>query len=217
MIPLRVGDSSPESSSRQIDVWAIVGPQAFTRLPARVRNRFAPHRPQNRKVTYSGIMHTVESSALGRLIAYFGRLIGSPLVAGTGYNVPCTVSLLPDTELGGTIWHRLYVFPEGRETAATTKRSGDDGTPVESFNRWCGMGLDIQVRAGELHFTADKYFVEWRGRRLQLPRWLSPGRLAIVHRDEGGGRFRFVMTLQHPLFGVIMYQNGEFYDPEDHP
>ncbi len=122
---------------------------------------------------------------------------------------------MPDTRLGGTIWHRRYLFPDGPQTAATTKRSGGDGALVESFNRWFGMHLVIRETRGELQFVSEDFFAEWRGQRFHLPGWLSPGRLVVVHRDEGDGRFRFTMTLNHPLFGILLHQDGVFFDPED--
>ena len=77
------------------------------------------------------------------------------------------------------------------------------------------MTLDIREVSRELHFITERYFAEWRGIRLELPRWLSPGRLTVVHRDEDDGWFRFTMTLKHPLFGILLHQDGLFYDPED--
>ena len=34
----------------------------------------------------------------------------------------------------------------------------------------------------------------------------------IDHIDQGGGRFRFVLDLRHPLLGELIHQVGEFAD-----
>jgi len=211
----RFHDGTSRTPDGQIDVRATIGPDAFARLPARVRARFSHHAPAHAPIVYRGLVEQVESTWLGYIMALATRLVGNPVVTGTGRNVPCTVTLTPDAELGGTIWHRRYTFAERTETAATTKRRGRDGSPVESFSGYFGMTLDIREVAGELHFITDRYFVEWRSLRVCLPRFLSPGRLTVTHADEEDGWFRFTMTVKHPLFGVLLHQDGLFYDPED--
>lgn len=211
----RFHDGTARNLDGQIDVRSTIGPAAFARLPARVRARFSHHGIGHAPIVYRGLMEQVESTRLGRLIALATRLVGNPVVAGTGHNVPCTVTLKPDAKLGGTIWHRRYSFAGRTETAATTKRRGRNGGPVESFSGHFGMVLDIREVAGELHFITDRYFFEWRSLRICLPRFASPGRLTVIHADEEDGWFRFTMTLKHCLFGVLLHQDGLFYDPED--
>ena len=214
-LDLRAHTPDPAVDDRQIDVREVIGGAAFARLPEMVQARFGRHGPHHAPIVYRGMMEKVEASRLGRLIAFAARLIGNPVVVARGRNVPCTVTLYPDDKLGGTVWHRCYGFADGHEVAATTKRRGDDGGAIESFSGLFGMPLDIREVTGELHFITDSYFAEWRGWRLTLPRWLSPGRLTVVHRDEEDGWFRFIMTLEHPLLGVLLHQDGVFYDPED--
>lgn len=211
----RFHDGTSRTPDGEIDVRATIGPDAFDRLPARVRARFSRHGPGHAPIVYRGLMHNVASTWLGYVVALATRIAGNPVVTGTGRNVPCTVTLTPDALLGGTIWHRCYRFARRIETAATTKRRGRDGGPVESFSGHFGMTLDIREVAGQLHFITDRYFVEWRSLRICLPGFASPGRLTVIHADEEDGWFRFTMTLQHRLFGVLLHQDGLFYDPED--
>ncbi len=201
--------------SRDVDFPALLG-EAFARLPAAVRARFGRHVcTAARPLVYRGTMLKMYASPLGRLLALAARLVGNPVVASNESGVACTVTLTPDTRQGGTVWHRAYHLAKGTRCATTTKRTRHTGAPVEQFNRWAGMELDITEQAGQLHFTATRYFAQWRGRLIHLPAALSPGRLTIVHRDVGAGRFRFILTLTHPLFGVLIHQDGEFSDPED--
>jgi hypothetical protein len=200
---------------RHVDVRSTIGAAAFARLPLAVQRRFAPWSHADVPRTYRGIMFEVSATHLGRFFAALSVLIGSPVVARTGHNIPCAVTLLHDESLGGTIWQRRYWFPEATSTVATTKRAGPTGAPVESFNRWFGMDLDIFERSARLYFVSDSYFAEVFGARIRLPRWLSPGRLEVFHEDIGDGWFRFAMTLTHPVLGVLLRQDGHFCDPED--
>jgi hypothetical protein len=80
------------------------------------------------------------------------------------------------------------------------------------------MRLTLGVEAGELVFRSSSYF--WRiGRWLApLPLLLTPGRCTVVHRDLGGGRFRFSLVFRHSLAGEAIVNAGDFQDPpEAHP
>ena len=65
-----------------------------------------------------------------------------------------------------------------------------------------------------LHFLSDHYFVALGRWRLQLPRWLEPGRLTISHVDCNHGLFAFVLALRHPRFGELIRQTVMFRDME---
>ena len=75
-----------------------------------------------------------------------------------------------------------------------------------------GIALRVEVEGGALHFLSDHYFWMVGGRRLRLPRWLSPGRLRVSHIDCNHGLFAFVMALRHPLFGELIRQTAMFRD-----
>jgi hypothetical protein len=61
-------------------------------------------------------------------------------------------------------------------------------------------------------FRSLKYFWRIGGRRLHIPDWLTPGRIAVIHREERQGRFSFTLILAHPLFGETIRQVGFFRD-----
>ena len=64
-------------------------------------------------------------------------------------------------------------------------------------------------------FQSRRYFLAWRGLRLPLPNWASPGVCRVSHQDLGGGRFRFSLAMTHPLWGETFHQTGVFADPEE--
>ena len=80
-----------------------------------------------------------------------------------------------------------------------------------------GMVLKVFERERALHMVSQAYFLEWRGRRLYLPTLLTPGTAHVIHSDEGGGRFRFRLTIAHPLLGCLFSQDGRFADDTKAP
>ena len=73
-----------------------------------------------------------------------------------------------------------------------------------------GMALTIQVARRALVFRSAHYFIDVIGRRLRLPRFLSPGRMEIVHAEEEGGEFSFTLALTHAWFGRMVHQVAYF-------
>lgn len=61
-----------------LDFPALLGPEAWARLPAAVQHRFAAHPALGLNTVYDGRM-VVEASWAGRLVAQVCRLIGTPL------------------------------------------------------------------------------------------------------------------------------------------
>jgi hypothetical protein len=78
------------------------------------------------------------------------------------------------------------------------------------------MRLALSEEAGALHFRSQGYRWQWRGLRVPLPAWLSPGDAHVVHEDLGEGRFRFAMIIRHALLGTLFHQDGIFA-PEEFP
>ena len=82
----------------------------------------------------------------------------------------------------------------------------------EYIGRGIGMALTVDGAGDVLHFRSDHYFLQFLGRRLRLPGWLSPGATTVSHIDQGGGRFAFTLELRHPLLGVLISQTALFHD-----
>jgi hypothetical protein len=176
------------------------------RLHPSVRARFA-HEPEQ-PVLYEGVMETVHSSPTGWLFAQLTRLIGNPLTARCGRNIPMQV-LLTRREGGGVWWQRTYGFTRPF-TVISAKRESAKGQLCEYVGMGFGMRLRVYARDGTLHFVSDRYFWEIAGRQIPLPHWLSPGQTHVSHTDLGGGDFRFTISMDHRQLGRTFYQTGIF-------
>jgi len=195
----------PDASFRQV-----LGEPAWRRLPAAVRERFAWKPAPFTELRYAGAMHEVRSSALGWVLAQLYRAIGTPLAPWRGRDVPVTVVLCAAPG-GGIEWRRLYRFPGKAEVCCSSiKRLDRDGGLIECVGAGIGMWLSLSVEERALHFRSTAYFWALGSWRLALPLWLTPGLLHVIHADLGGGRFRFVIAVQHPWFGETFYQDGVF-------
>lgn len=196
-----------------VDYRRLLGLAAWQRLPDAVRARFCHERA--RDVTYAGCMQQVSLNGAGRLLAAVCRVVGEPLVAGEGLGVPAHVRVFTDSR-GGTVWERAYHFP-GRptRTVRSAKRLASDGLLLECLGFGLHMKLKVCEVHGELHFLSTGYFWRALGLCLPLPRRWFPGETRVVHQDLGGGRFRFLLSIRHPLFGEMVYQDGVFHEQED--
>ena len=74
------------------------------------------------------------------------------------------------------------------------------------------MALTVYADDYAIHFRSDHYFLQLLGRRLRLPKWLSPGTVTVNHIDFGAGQFAFVLNLHHPRLGELIHQRGIFHD-----
>jgi len=192
--------------SHAASIEGLLGKVAWQRLPAAVRARF-PHPAV--AVDYVGEFEIVRASLLGRLIAWFCLLLGTPVVPRTGEHVPAIVRVGPNER--GVAWNREYRWPRNpANLVRSTKVVGADGTLVEELPARLCMPLDVFESAGVLHFVSRGYYFRLGASRLWLPHWLSPGTTHVEHEDEGAGWFRFTMTVRHPVFGELFYQTGRF-------
>ncbi len=199
----------------RVDYARLLGQAAWLRLPVAVRARFAADRVG--EVTYVGRMGTVAASPLGRALATLGRLAGEPLATRTGIDVPAHVRVYHERG-GGTVWERAYHFA-GQPTrlVRSAKRLDRDGTLLECLGAGLHMRLALAENDGALEFRSTGYFWRVLGLRVPLPRRWLPGETLVTHHDEGGGRFRFTLTIHHPLFGRIVHQDGVFAEQEVEP
>jgi hypothetical protein len=201
-----------EPAFAPLDFPALLGPDAWPRLPAAVQHRFAAHPALGLNTVYDGRM-VVEASWVGRLVAQVCRLIGTPLAPWTGADVPTSVNVHQDAR-GGLVWARTYRFDRRSPVlVSSTKLMTAGGELLEVVRGGLGMALSVSVEDGALHFRSRRYFFSLGGLRLPIPDLLTPGRAHVVHRDVGGGRFRFTMDFHHPWFGRTLFQDGVFADP----
>jgi hypothetical protein len=190
----------------------ILGDFAWSRLKPEVRQRFSVRPAAEQCVRYVGVMESVELSWMGWLFAQVCRLIGTPLAPFRGRNVPMRIELVQDKELNGVAWHRTYYFGRGRIfTVRSTKSKGSHGELIEHIGCGFSMRLKLSERGGNLVFTSTAYQFSIAGRIIQIPALLTPGITTVTHEQIVGDRFRFSLSVDHPVLGTTIFQDGEFY------
>ena len=75
------------------------------------------------------------------------------------------------------------------------------------------MRLTVSEKNGMLVFTSRCYEFALGGWRLRIPALLTPGVTTVVHEQLHDDRFRFSLSVVHPLFGVTIFQDGVFHSP----
>lgn len=193
------------------DLKGVLGAAAWARLPKAVQARF---RDSAQTVDYVGEFEVVRASVMGRLMASFCRLIGTPVAPFVGENVPAVVRVRPTDR--GVEWRREYLWQGHRPSIVlSTKVIDSGGKLVEELPMGLCMSLRVFEASAVLHFVSQHYYFEFSvpqlGRiRVQLPQWLSPGTVHVEHIDLGDGWFRFTMSVAHPVFGELFHQTGCF-------
>ncbi|MEJ8854062.1 DUF4166 domain-containing protein [Variovorax robiniae] len=207
-LPLRSnGASAPVAP---LDLPALVGAAGWARLPAAVQRRFAAGHAD---VTYIGHMD-LHCSRIGRLYARVAHLFGGPLTRINADAVPTTVRV-SDNGRGGVVWERSFHRGGigGDRIVRSTKEIGADGGLLERTDGGLSMSLDVFEEAGSLVFRSRRFQLVWGRVRIAVPALLTPGVCRVAHTDLGEGRFRFTLTMVHPLWGETFRQTGVFTDP----
>jgi len=193
---------------------ALVGEEAWARLPEPVCRRFSKRLAPDEALHYRGTVVATELSRAGRVLAFLSRAIGSPLPLSDGATGPALVTVVEDTALGGQSWTRLYIRPgHFPQTIHSAKRFRGPTGLEEYVGRGIGMALRVTVEDGALIFRSDHYFLGVGAWRWRWPKALEPGRMEITHREEGGGMFSFRLALTHPFLGPLVQQLAYFHDP----
>lgn len=192
----------------------LLGDAAWRRLDPAVRARFAVKPAPGEVLIFAGTMGVVRRSWFGWLLAQACRLIGTPLVRQEGRNVPTEVRVSSDAA-GGIVWARRYAFADGGNVEVrSTKRPDPPAGLLECVGYGLGMRLRLFERDGALHFVSVGYCVDIGRRRIRIPDLLTPGEAHVVHKDEGGGWFRFTLRFRHRWFGETCFQQGLFRQVE---
>lgn len=211
--PVEADGATPEAALADLRFRALLGAEAWGRLPAAVRRRFSKRMRPGRSVSYAGVVAECRMSAAGWLLAQACRLIGAPLPLGRDAGVAAIVSVTEDGAGGGQVWTRLYARPRGfPQVIHSAKRFAGPTGLEEYLGGGFGIALTVAAHTAGIHFASEHYFLALGGRRARLPRWLAPGRLTIDHDDRGAGCFAFTLSLVHPLFGELIRQVGLFAD-----
>jgi hypothetical protein len=188
---------------------ALLGGEAWARLPPAVRERFSKRMRPGAAVTYVGEIVESRRAWPGWLLAQLCRLIGGPLPLHDDVGTAAVVTVTEDARSGGQFWTRIYGRADGFPQVIHSSKRFAGPTGLEEY-LGCGFGIALTVSADAqaLHFHGQHYFLALGPARLRLPPWL--GALTISHIDRGDGGFAFVLALRHPLLGDIINQTGLF-------
>jgi hypothetical protein len=204
-----------EPEFRPLHYATLLGATAWERLPTAVRDRFASHHAH-----WVGEL-TLRASFCGRWVARVCKLFGEPLPPACREPVRATVRVEPDPVTGGASWIRRYELPHRTIEIRSVKSIDASGHMIERLPMGLRMELELRTDDGALHFVTTGYHFEIprppslrrvlrRPLRLRFPAWWLPGRTHVVHRDLGGGRFRFTMTIRHVWLGELFRHDGVF-------
>jgi hypothetical protein len=207
--PARTPGAAPEIGDLRFR--ALIGEEAWARLPEATRARFGKSIAGCAAVVYVGEVVECRISAAGWLLAQLARAIGAPLPLSRDADVPACVSVTEDPSFAGQFWTRIYGRRRGfPQVISSSKRFAGPTGLEEQVGGGFGIALRAEVENGALHFLSDHYFLLARGRRLRLPRWLAPGDLRVSHIDCNHGFFAFVLALDHPWLGELVHQTAMF-------
>lgn len=198
------------STPEPLDIAARLPAGDWLALPPAVRRRFAR---AHHDTAYEGALD-LHCSAVGRCFALLSRVVGGPLPGCRRDAVPARVRVYDDGQ-GGIVWERHLAMPGGVRVVRSTKEPGPGDTLVERTDGGLAMELDVFEDAGALVFRSRRYFLALGRWRLPVPALLTPGTCRVEHRDLGAGRFRFTLSMVHPLWGRTFHQTGVFRDPEE--
>ncbi len=192
----------------------LVGQQAWRGLRPAVRNRFGKRLQGGASVAYQGRVVSMQMNLAGRILAHAARLIGAPLPYDLScVDQPAVVTVTEDIAGSGQFWIRQYGRKAGFPQVVHSSKRFAGPTGLEEYIGYgIGMALRVSANDAELLFKSDHYFLQIFGRRIRLPRALSPGALVIGHHDMGHGQFRFSLDLRHRLFGQMISQDAIFQD-----
>src|SRR5262249_21394041 len=126
-------------------------------------------------------------------------------------HVPSVVTVTEDLASGGQNWTRLYVRRRGfPQVIHSCKRFAGPTGLEEHVGRGVGMALTVYAPDGALIFRSDSFFIELFGRRVTLPRWLTPGTLYVTHAELPDDKFSFTLQIFHSRLGLLIRQMAIF-------
>lgn len=176
-------------------------------LPAAIRRRFGTRLPGGGTTVYAGEVLETRMSRLGWCLAQALRAIGGPLPTARCVHAPSVVTVTEDKAGGGQFWTRIYARRKGfPQVVHSSKRFAGPSGLEEYVGYGIGMTLSVHECDCALVFRSRRYFLQLFGRRLFLPRWMTPGLLTVIHAEVPDGKFAFTLQIEHPRFGLLLRQ-----------
>ena len=203
----------PTSRAKHGSFRGLVGEAAWRRLPRPVQARFERELAPGESAVFVGEVAETRMTLVGRLWAQVARLAGSPLPLRAIARAAAAVVVTEDADRTGQAWTRLYHEKDRLpQVIRSTKRFAGPTGLEECVGAGVGMALVASVEERAMVFRSAEYFWRVGGWRLHVPDWLTPGRIAVIHREERQGRFSFTLIVAHPLFGETIRQVAFFRD-----
>lgn len=205
---------SPDSLTPDHRFSNLLGDGGWMRLSPAIRRRFGKRVKGGDSVAYQGKVIAMQMNLAGKILAQAARLIGAPLP----YDVSCVgqpavVTVTEDIAGEGQFWIRQYGRKAGFPQVVHSSKRFAGPTGLEEYIGFgIGMALRVESHAKALLFKSEHYFIQVLGRRIRLPKFLSPGALTIGHHDLGNGRFMFTLHLCNRLLGTLIQQEAVFDD-----
>jgi len=192
---------------------SLIGEAPWKRLPIAVQARFERELAPGDSAAFVGAVASTRMSLFGRFWAQLARLIGAPLPLKSLERAAAAVIVTQDEAGDAQVWTRLY-YENGQkpQMICSTKRFAGPTGLEECVGAGIGMTLVTSVEDRALVFRSKEYFWRIGALRLHIPDWLSPGRIAVIHREERAGRFSFTLVVTHPWFGETIHQVAFFRD-----
>jgi hypothetical protein len=190
---------------------ALLTDEDWNSLTPPVRRRFSKRVANGETSVYVGEVRRARFSRLGWLLAQAARLVGGPLPTSADQEVPSIVTVTEDMATGGQMWTRIYTRRRSFPQVIHSAKNFSGPTGLEEYIG-CGlsMALTVAVEERALVFRSAGYLLCIGARRLQLPRWLTPGHLTVKHVDLDGEQFMFALSVVHPWAGVLIEQTVVF-------
>jgi hypothetical protein len=204
-------DRPPAKDLGDLRFRSLLTAHEWNALPQDVRRRFSKRVQGGATAVFIGRLAEQRANLFGRLLANAMRVIGAPLPISSDIDVPSVVTVTEDVATGGQIWTRLYANRTGFPQIIHSSKRFCGPTGLEEFIG-CGISiaLRISVEEGALVFRSAAYRLALGRLRMSLPKWLSPGALAVTHRETGKATFLFSLKLEHPVFGELLFQSGHY-------
>ncbi len=206
-------NSNRESDAIDIRFRALLDRDDWNALPDAVQQRFSKLLTGDRQAIYEGRTTDLRMNRAGWFLAQFLRLVGAPLPVACATNAPSLVCVSEDTARDGQVWSRIYGRDSRFPQVIHSIKSFSGPTGLEEYIGFgVSIALKISVKECALVFSSDAYHLHIFSRRIRMPQLFSPGQLTVTHKDEGGGEFRFSLSLNHPLLGELVFQSGLYCD-----
>jgi len=192
----------------------------WARLPQTIKRRFSEKLPHGKTKNYRGRILETKMNLAGKFLSRIMVLLGGSLPLDTDNSgASALVSVSPynnENGFAGQLWTRQYTRKSRLPQIIQSHKQFSGPTGLEEFlGQGIGMTLKLKVTENSLLFIAEQYFIEVFGRRIYLPKVLSPGALTISHINQSENSFIFGMKLVHPWFGQLVSQNIMFKDLQE--